>query len=184
MNKERKKEIIEKSLDCLIEKGFEQTTTKDLCAAAGLQNGGIYYYFSSKEEIVELCAEEAIKRIEEKGFGIALENMKDIENMLRILQTMADEMTPEMHFLVSCCLSKTYGKVVRPSLSRLAGRYVTYTEKIAGILNCPKEEVEPFVYMSILAINNYMIFSERALFIPQIELVKRELLKIAEKYGK
>ena len=35
--------------------------------------------------------------------------------------------------------------------------------------------------MSILAINNYMIFAERALFDPQIEAAKKELQKLAER---
>ena len=60
---ERRKEIIGVCLDCFVEKGLTATTTKDLCAAAKLQNGGIYYYFSTKEEIVLSCAEEAIDRI-------------------------------------------------------------------------------------------------------------------------
>ena len=48
----RKKELISIFLDCFIEKGLTVTSTKDLCKAGGLQNGGIYYYFSTKEEII------------------------------------------------------------------------------------------------------------------------------------
>ena len=61
--KEKRNEIIGVCLDCFVEKGLTVTTTKDLCTAANLQNGGIYYYFSTKEEIVLACAEEAINRI-------------------------------------------------------------------------------------------------------------------------
>lgn len=42
-------------------------------------------------------------------------------------------------------------------------------------------EVEPFVHLSILALNNYMIFAERALFNPQIEAAKKELLRLVER---
>ena len=59
----RTKEIIGVCLECFIEKGLTVTTTKDLCDANGLQNGGIYYYFTTKEEMVLACAEEAIHRI-------------------------------------------------------------------------------------------------------------------------
>ena len=67
---ERRREIIAVCLDCFVEKGLTITTTKDLCTAAKLQNGGIYYYFSTKEEIVLACAEAAIERIEKGAFGI------------------------------------------------------------------------------------------------------------------
>ena len=54
----------------------------------------------------------------------------------------------------------------------------------AEILGCTDEEVAPFVHLSILAINNYMIFAERALFDPQIEAVKKELSRLAERKGR
>ena len=178
---ERRKEIIGVCLDCFVEKGLTATTTKDLCAAAKLQNGGIYYYFSTKEEIVLSCAEEAIDRIENGAFGIVFKDISDIKSMMDRLGTMADKMSPTMRFLVSVCVSREYGEKVKTALSRLAGRYPYYTEKIAAILDCTPAEVEPFVHLSILALNNYMIFAERALFNPQIEAAQKELLRLVER---
>ena len=74
---ERRREIIAVCLDCFVEKGLTITTTKDLCTAAKLQNGGIYYYFSTKEEIVLACAEAAIERIEKGAFGIVFEDIRE-----------------------------------------------------------------------------------------------------------
>ena len=179
--KEKRNEIIGVCLDCFVKKGLTVTTTKDLCTAANLQNGGIYYYFSTKEEIVLACAEEAINRIEKSAFGIVLEDISDIRSMMDRLVTLADKMSPTMRFLVSVCVSREYEEQIKPSLVRLASRYPYYTDKIAEILGCTKDEVEPFIHLSILAINNYMIFAERALFDPQIESVKKELMSLAER---
>lgn len=181
MHEEKKKEIIGVCLDCFVEKGLTAATTKDLCTAAHLQNGGIYYYFSTKEEIVLACAEEAISRIEKGAFDIVLEDISDIKGMINHLGELADRMSPTMRFLVSVCVSREYGDKVKPALVRLAARYPYYTARIADILGCSTEEVEPFVHLSILAINNYMIFAERALFEPQIKAVSRELLRLAER---
>ena len=82
------------------------------------------------------------------------------------------------------CVSQEYGEKVKPALSRLATRYPYYTEKIAEILGCTQDEVEPFVHLSILALNNYMIFAERALFDPQIKAAKKELLRLAARKKK
>ena len=101
--------------------------------------------------------------------------------MMDRLGTMADKMSPTMRFLVSVCVSKEYGEKVKPALSRLASRYPYYTEKIAAVLDCTPAEVEPFVHLSILALNNYMIFAERALFNPQIEAAKKGLLRLVER---
>ena len=123
-------------LDCFVEKGLTVTTTTDLCNANNLQNGGIYYYFDTKEEMVLACVEEAISRIEQGAFSIAFEDIKDIANMMDHLGTLADELSPVMRFLVSVCVSQEYGNKVKPYLVQLAGRYPYYTKKIAEILGC------------------------------------------------
>ena len=181
---ERKKELISICLDCFVEKGLTVTSSKDLCKAGNLQYGGIYYYFETKEEIVLSCAEEAINRIEQSAFGIVLEDISDVTNMMDHLGSLADKLSPTMRFFVSVCVSREYGEKVKPYLVQLAGRYPYYTNRIAEVLGCTKEEVEPFVHLSILALNNYMIFNERALFLPQIEAAKKGLMHLAERKRK
>ena len=178
---ERTKRLIGICLNCFIEKGLTSTTTKDLCDANNLKNGGIYYYFNTKEAIVLACAEEAIKRIEQSAFGIALSDIEDIANMMDHLGALADRLSPTMRFLVSVSVSQEYGEKTKPYLVQLAGRYPYYTKRIAEILGCTTEEVEPYVHLSILALNNYMIFNERALFQPQIEAAKKGLMRLAER---
>ena len=177
----KRRELLCLCLDCLIEKGLTAVTTKELCSAAQLQNGGIYYYFTSKDEIVLACAEEAINRIEQAALDVVFEDLNDIRHMMEHLGSMADKMSPTMRFLVSVCVSQEYGEKVKPSLVRLAARYPYYTRRIARLLGCSESEVEPFVHLSILAINNYMIFAERALFDPQIEAAKNGLLALARR---
>lgn len=177
----KRRELLALCLDCLIEKGLTAVTTKELCSAAQLQNGGIYYYFTSKDEIVLACAEEAINRIEQAALDVVFEDLNDIRHMMEHLGSMADKMSPTMRFLVSVCVSQEYGEKVKPSLVRLAARYPYYTRRIARLLGCSESEVEPFVHLSILAINNYMIFAERALFDPQIEAAKNGLLALARR---
>lgn len=176
---ERTKELVGICLDCFVERGLTATSSKDLCKAGKLQYGGIYYYFETKEEIVLACVGEAINRIEQSAFGIALNDIEDVADMMNHLGTLADELSPIMHFLVSVCVSKEYGEKVKPYLVQLAGRYRFYTSRIAEILGCDENEAEPFVYLTILALNNYMIFNERALFTPQIEVAKRGLRALA-----
>lgn len=179
---EKRQELVGVCLDCFVEKGLTVATTKDLCKAAKLQNGGIYYYFSTKEEIVLACAEEAISRIEKVRLPSCLKILVT-SKMMDHLGALADKMSPTMRFLVSVCVSREYGEKVKPSLVRLAARYPYYTGRIAEILGCTDEEVAPFVHLSILAINNYMIFAERALFDPQIEAVKKSFQGLRKERG-
>ena len=177
---ERKKEIIDICLGCFIKNGIN-VSTRTLSSAINMQSGGVYYYFNSKTELVTACAEEAIRRIEERAFGFVLKNVSDVEKTLDSLGDIASELSPTMRFLVSVCVSEEYGDLVKPALSRLAERYVDYTKQIAELLGCDENTVRPYVHLCILALNNYMIFSERALFEPQIKSAKEVLLNILQK---
>lgn len=105
----------------------------------------------------------------------ALRNIGNPDLMMKRLQSRADEMAPTMRFLVYVCTSKRYKESVRPILDRLADRYEHYAEQIARKLNCTFEEIEPYVFMTITAVANYMIFAEDGIVAPQMKLVKNEI---------
>lgn len=125
-------------LDCFVEKGLTVTTTTDLCDANNLQNGGIYYYFDTKEEMVLACAEEAISRIEQGAFSIALEDIKDIANMIDHLGALADELSPVMRFLVSVCVSQEYETKSSHTLYSLQVATLIIQEKLLRFSAAPQ----------------------------------------------
>jgi AcrR family transcriptional regulator len=47
-----RKKIYEAAMELFREKGFEETTIRDIAAKAGVALGGTYYYYSSKDAIV------------------------------------------------------------------------------------------------------------------------------------
>jgi AcrR family transcriptional regulator len=47
-----RRKIYEAAMELFREKGFEQTTMRDIAAQAGVALGGAYYYFASKDAIV------------------------------------------------------------------------------------------------------------------------------------
>lgn len=56
----RKEKLIQIALDQFLEKGYENTTITDLQKAFGLTKGGMYHYFSGKEEILDTVIEKGI----------------------------------------------------------------------------------------------------------------------------
>lgn len=63
---ERKKELVRKAYELFIIKGYENTSVDDIIASAGIAKGTYYYYFESKEQILEevvnMMIDEGIKR--------------------------------------------------------------------------------------------------------------------------
>lgn len=180
MSEDRRTEVINICLDHFIEQGLFETSTRSLSKALKLQSAGLYNYFSSKDEAVIVCAEQAAIRLEDTLISPAMKDLADPERMMRRLRSRADEMAPTMKFLVSVCSSERYKEDMKPVLDRLAERYEHYTEKIAQKLGCSKEDVEPYVYMTITSVANYMIFSEDRYICPQIKLVKEALKALTE----
>ena len=180
MEPDRKKEVINVCLDHFIEKGLSETSTRSLSAALKLQNAGLYYYFSSKDEAVILCAEEAALRLENALLLPALKDLSNPDLMMNRLKSRADEMAPTMRFLASVCASKRYKDGVKPVLDRLSRRYDHYTDLIAKKLNCNKEVIEPYVYLTITSVANYMIFAEEGIIAPQMKLVKKAIKNLKD----
>src|SRR5216110_744520 len=51
-SEETRRQILETALALFRERGFEETTIRDIAGRAGLSLGAAYYYFKSKEAIV------------------------------------------------------------------------------------------------------------------------------------
>lgn len=56
----RKEKLIQIALDQFLEKGYENTTITDLQKVFGLTKGGMYHYFSGKEEILDAVIEKGL----------------------------------------------------------------------------------------------------------------------------
>lgn len=63
----RRREIIEAARTCFLRSGFHQTTTDEICREANITAGGLYHYFTSKDElisaVIEHSAAAAIERL-------------------------------------------------------------------------------------------------------------------------
>lgn len=175
MVQDRRREVINICLNHFIEKGLSETSTRSLSSALKLQNAGLYYYFESKDIAVIQCAEEAAIRLETALIPPVFDEIQDPDLMMNNLQKRADEMAATMRFFVSVCVSERYKDGIKPVLDQLEYRYHQYATKIANVLMCDVEDIEPYVYMAITAVANYMIFREDNLINPQMGLVKQAI---------
>ncbi|MEA5359734.1 helix-turn-helix domain-containing protein [Amycolatopsis sp., V23-08] len=47
----KRRAIVDAAAGCFAEKGFERTTTADLCRAAGISSGSLFHYFPNKRAV-------------------------------------------------------------------------------------------------------------------------------------
>ena len=175
MEIDRKKEVVENCLNLFIAKGLSETSTRDLSRSLKLQNAGLYYYFSSRNEAVIACVEAAVLRIESKIILAALKDVNDPDKMIKNLYRHADDMAPTMRFVVQAYASPTYRSSLDDSLRSLENRNQNTVTRFALKLNCDPCEVKPYVFMCITAMTNYMIFGSDSYVTSQIEIVRKKL---------
>lgn len=184
MDNERRKEIIEIALDLFVKKGLVGTSSRDLSSAMNLNSGGMYYYFSSKDELIIECATLAIIKLENELIMYARPDILTPDVMFEKLFLKAEKMAPYMRYLVQVCSLTKYKTKMNDVLDALSERYATYANRFANELKIDCKTMERCLCISVTAMTNYMIFGEKSYVMPQIELVVLMLKEALRKRGK
>lgn len=181
MVSKRKEEVIQICLEVFVKRGLYETTTRDLCKALELNNGGVYYYFERKDDIVLACADKAALILEENLIYPAFGFINEVEKIEDVIISKSKEMAPIMKFFSQVCSIKKYERKMQPVLDRMIDRHQTYIQRFADILNCEKEDVAPYVYMCVTATTSYLIFGEEVYIRPQMQMIKEIIYSLKER---
>ena len=174
---DKREKAISACLDQFVKKGLYETTSRDLSKALKLQSGGMYSYFSNKDEAVLICAEEAILLLEKYLLEHSLKCLNEPDALLDELVNRAEKLAHMMRFLAQVCSASKYSDGMKPALDRLNQRYKNYIKQMSECLNCPASEFEPYFYLCVSAISDYMIFGGKENLMPQIQIVKQAVKK-------
>ena len=78
---QRRRQIVDASVQLFIEKGFHRTTTREIARATGISNGLLYEYVRSKEDVLYLVC-DAIHAEVEQGVAEALRKASGVHDIL------------------------------------------------------------------------------------------------------
>ncbi len=80
-------DLIDSAAELFQQKGFEETSIDDICEKVGVSHGLFYYYFDSKEEVIEAITENMVDEIEGKLKEIVEdEDLKADEKFLEFMK--------------------------------------------------------------------------------------------------
>jgi AcrR family transcriptional regulator len=82
-----RRKIYEAAMEMFREKGFEETTMRDIAAKAGVALGGTYYYFSSKDAIVLAFYRE----MQETSSSLVAEGLADKKKLKDRIRAVLDQ---------------------------------------------------------------------------------------------
>lgn len=178
---DRKKEVLDAFLEVLMNHGVADTSVRDLSSAINLQSAGMYYYFSTKEDLVATCAEEAELRLEHDLITAFLKKATDPHDFFAKLKTKASQMSPMMRFYVQVCATPKYKDLIRGTIDRIPERYEQYVLRYAKELGCSTDEIVPYFYHCILLMTNMMIFGDSPYIQQQIDLIEHAIVDLIAK---
>lgn len=87
---QRRDQILHAAFQCFVEKGYEQTTMREIFDKAALSAGAVYLYFKSKEEIIQALA-KAGKWHFERVCGDFEKDENPLRNVLGELSNLIDK---------------------------------------------------------------------------------------------
>jgi TetR/AcrR family transcriptional repressor of nem operon len=166
-----KREIVRNAAPLFNTKGYEGTSLSDLMAATGLQKGGIYRHFASKEEL----AAEAFDYAWEKAVSGRLDGVADVSNSVDRIKKMIANFVAKRSGLVAggCPLLNTAveaddGNVLLRARTRKALQ--AWRERIADVVKLGKKKREINAGTDPRKLSQLVIGSlEGALMISRIE---------------
>ena len=88
---ERRAEIVETARRLFIEKGFHETKVSEIVRAIGVSQGVFYYYFPSKDAIINELIELYMRSLEEGGRAILEQSdLNSLQKMERLVDLQLD----------------------------------------------------------------------------------------------
>jgi TetR/AcrR family transcriptional regulator, cholesterol catabolism regulator len=86
VQEQRRKEIFAASVHLFLEKGFNETSMREIAAAAGIGKSTLYDYYKSKDEILVSYYKNELKIITAKAEKIYNQEINNAEKLTRIME--------------------------------------------------------------------------------------------------
>ena len=178
MQTNRKEELLEIAYKLFVTKGYDNTSVDEIISEANIAKGTYYYYFTSKEEMLDQVINNIIEKeitiakeylnkpltVEQKLIGI-ITSLRPSDNETSIVEALNDENNLKMH--------KKYSKKLIESATTILKEVIQEGIK-KGIFNCDNIEERIKVILIIsdeLFDNNKFNKKEIEVFIDTVEKI-------------
>ncbi|MYM24685.1 TetR family transcriptional regulator [Duganella sp. FT135W] len=129
-------ELIEKSALLFRTKGYDNTTVRDIAAAAGIQAGSWFYHFKTKQDILAAIMEQGLQRALAEIEAIAVQPLAPSARLHRLVEThLHTLLAPDHHFIAVLLYEwRSLDQASRTRLVALKDRYeAVWDEAIAAL---------------------------------------------------
>lgn len=98
---DRKNELVDVAESLFSEEGFRETSVDDICDELGVAHGLFYYYFDSKEDVIEAIIERMISELEAEFEEIAEDEEMGAEEKFKRSMSLSFQRKKKRSYLAS-----------------------------------------------------------------------------------
>jgi AcrR family transcriptional regulator len=135
----RRKEIFRIAADIFYQKGYSQTSTRDIAEAAGILKGSLYAHISSKEDILYALISELHRDFEANV--AACDSKAGLDPLDRLREFLAGHMQVAMSKLKTHQIyTRDWRALSAERLTTIRGRRAAYERYLAGLLGAAQRD--------------------------------------------
>lgn len=175
---DRKIEILNAALELFLRKGFEETSVHDIVNKIGVAQGTFYYYFKSKEDVVDAIIEVYIKEIIDAVTPVGKEEGLSVqEKLVKMARAETEVNFKYIKDLYSIRSVDIHARIISKMVDNLAPIY-------AGVLNDPLKgnisKIPHYIEFTEIIISASHILFDFGLFSPTREKFEARVSAITE----
>ncbi len=172
----RKQEILDKAASLFYTHGYEQTTVQQILEAAGIGKGTFYYYFDSKESLLDAMIESTIDGITRYAETIVQDqDLTTAEKMTALFLPPGGDVPREQELLLDSLHEAENAKMHLRSLTRTIQRLSPLLEILIeeGIAEGLFATDYPGETMELLLVSASFLFDEGIFTWSEVEVTRR-----------
>jgi len=128
----RRKEIFNASVHLFLDKGFNETSMREIAEAAGIGKSTLYDYFPSKDDILLSFMEDELENLTKRGEEIARQDVGAQEKLRQIMFDYMDYLAAQEDFYMK--LSLEVQRLAQQSLARIQVKRHAYQDLIRSVI--------------------------------------------------
>lgn len=157
---DKKAAIVATTWEYLLEKGLGQASVGELCRETKLAQSSLYYWFENKDDIWISAGKYGLSKVIDKLFDFTLSHSASPKEYFDVLLKEIDNYKAELRCVIQITVSPIFGERMRETMKEFNYSYAEYAKKLIEIFNCTFEQAELFIYSTLSAIIDYVVWDD------------------------
>jgi AcrR family transcriptional regulator len=128
----KRQEVFDASVPLFLEKGFNETSMREIAAAAGIGKATLYDYFKTKDDILLSFFEREVNEMAARATKVARQDVPAAEKLRRIIQMHVEYWLPRKAFYLRLTIEAQ--RLSLPSQQRIQAARHAYQDMLRGII--------------------------------------------------